>query len=508
MLIITLLLGASALNLRHSRSNALMTHQEGYTRVGGCGKVRYPGAGMDASEGLVTIYKDGYFHIRCMMDAMESEADWHNERTRPHEYVVKTNVTIVRYTDRVDKEKQVKMKPRICFDFCRTVPDMLYFGLTNGRDCYCTPYYHQVPGDGACSAQCEGDISKTCGNTKGMSDVYEMHTCGDVVDDADADVDDANTLIAHSEEISQNASFTLHGMDSLYDILDQGDLRHAIMNLSRPLNAMIMDLDRKIGECTELSDTLRTTLQGVDSTTTVASEVLKIETEQRALNKCAVELKAAWKKVYKTTHGYEMGAAYDSVGLSHEELKKLGESLLRKYVINPMNESTKAWHDEKAGCSMDEQDSPDCRGSLSYWMWGNWQTGPQFYLDSHWYQKEGEVVYEDFAEEGRLFCMDLCAENEKCAIGSVSIYTAYWDSWGYYNSVYCSISEMKPLSEMDANDMSEWKSCVGLGQIEDDYRYSSTTFMKAEYHKKVIAEQKITYLYDCSDGWDSPDCWR
>merc|ERR1719263_1142815 len=33
--------------------------------VGGCQK-KEPGAGMDSSLGLVKVYKDGYFHLRCM----------------------------------------------------------------------------------------------------------------------------------------------------------------------------------------------------------------------------------------------------------------------------------------------------------------------------------------------------------------------------------------------------------------------------------------------------------
>merc|ERR1719375_875668 len=43
--------------------------------VGGCQKratSHEPGAGMDASKGLVKVYKDGYFHLRCMMDKMEA----------------------------------------------------------------------------------------------------------------------------------------------------------------------------------------------------------------------------------------------------------------------------------------------------------------------------------------------------------------------------------------------------------------------------------------------------
>merc|ERR1719395_66637 len=101
--------------------------------VGGCQK-KEPGAGMDSSLGLVKVYKDGYFHLRCTMDKMEQAADYHDELQREHKYNVHTNVSIVRYTDRVDVEKQQSMTPSICFEFCRTVPDMLHFGLTAGRE--------------------------------------------------------------------------------------------------------------------------------------------------------------------------------------------------------------------------------------------------------------------------------------------------------------------------------------------------------------------------------------
>merc|ERR1719333_1792158 len=124
--------------------------------VGGCQK-KEPGAGMDSSLGLVKVYKDGYFHLRCMMDKMEQSADYHDELQREHKYNIHTNVSIVKYTDRVDVEKQQSMTPSICFEFCRTVPDMLHFGLTAGRDCYCAPYFMQGPGDGVCDAGCEGD---------------------------------------------------------------------------------------------------------------------------------------------------------------------------------------------------------------------------------------------------------------------------------------------------------------------------------------------------------------
>merc|ERR1719326_1659716 len=166
-------------NWQHHKhaTKANLTHRT-WTMVGGCQK-KEPGAGMDATLGLTKVYKDGYFHLRCMMDKMETAADWHDELQREHKYNIDTNVTIVRYTDRVDVEKQQSMTPSICFEFCRTVPDMLHFGLTRGRECYCTPYFMQGTGDGVCDAGCEGDSSITCGNTAGMADIYEMHACND-----------------------------------------------------------------------------------------------------------------------------------------------------------------------------------------------------------------------------------------------------------------------------------------------------------------------------------------
>merc|ERR1719399_2269069 len=178
--------------------------------VGGCQK-KEPGAGMDSSLGLVKVYKDGYFHLRCMMDKMEQAADYHDELQREHKYNVHTNVLIVRYTDRVDVEKQQSMTPSICFEFCRTVPDMLHFGLVNGRDCYCAPYYMQGPGDGVCDAGCEGDSSVTCGNTNGMSDIYEMHSCNDVIEDAKAAYEAATDVASDAYDMVDYGNDVLDG---------------------------------------------------------------------------------------------------------------------------------------------------------------------------------------------------------------------------------------------------------------------------------------------------------
>merc|ERR1719265_1611014 len=88
-----------------------------------------------------------------------------------------SGVSIALYSELVLKELQVAMTPRACFEFCRTVPDMGFFGITNGRDCYCTPYYTQMESDSSqCDAVCEGETTLMCGG-KSKSSIFAMHMC-------------------------------------------------------------------------------------------------------------------------------------------------------------------------------------------------------------------------------------------------------------------------------------------------------------------------------------------
>merc|ERR1719379_748285 len=216
---------------KHKRHH---THKM-WTMVGGCQK-KEPGAGMDSSLGLKTVYKDGYFHLRCMMDKMLTAADWHDELQREHLYNVHTNVSIVKYTDRVDVEKQQSMTPSVCFEFCRTVPDMLHFGLTAGRECYCAPYFMQGPGDGVCDAGCEGDSSITCGNTNGMADMYEMHSCNDAIGDAEEAFKAAVDVYNDAFDAYDYSVEVLDGTKAATDDIDDKELREGMMEFSTFIN--------------------------------------------------------------------------------------------------------------------------------------------------------------------------------------------------------------------------------------------------------------------------------
>jgi len=128
------------------------------------------------SEAFATVLKDGFFEVGCYTDKMLTTADKFGDEK--DKYKDLAGVSIVNYADLVDDADKEPMTPTVCFEFCSTIPDMVFFGITAGRTCYCTPYFHPGPGDaGKCDAVCEGDTTLMCGNTGGRSSVFEMHTC-------------------------------------------------------------------------------------------------------------------------------------------------------------------------------------------------------------------------------------------------------------------------------------------------------------------------------------------
>lgn len=149
--------------------------------------VERPGAGIGEVTPFENILKDGFVFQDCIKDEMFYHADkYHDHR---HSYTNTANVSVVHYSAVIAKMDQKAMTPEVCFDFCRTIPGMLTFGIMNGRECYCEPYYSQMPGDDSlCHLPCDGDNTQMCGgNTK--SSIYEMHMCADTAGDLTKGVD-------------------------------------------------------------------------------------------------------------------------------------------------------------------------------------------------------------------------------------------------------------------------------------------------------------------------------
>jgi len=131
---------------------------------------------------LVKVFKDGYSLIGCHKDQMHEFGDMYgNNKDQFRE--ADLNVSIVKYDEIVLKEEQVAMTPKKCYEFCRTMPDMVFFGVTGGRDCYCMPFYKEgASGSEICDLPCEGDPSQMCGGKK-KSLIFEMHMCQDTAGD-------------------------------------------------------------------------------------------------------------------------------------------------------------------------------------------------------------------------------------------------------------------------------------------------------------------------------------
>jgi len=145
-------------------------------------KGEIPGAGIDKFTPYASVYKDGFYQVECVKDLLLESGDKFGDGKYRYTLGDISNVSIVHYADTVPKEDQEPMSPEVCFKFCRTVPDMGYFGIHNGRDCYCTLYYKAMESDSTdCDAVCEGSPTQICGG-KVKSSIFGMHECADTAE--------------------------------------------------------------------------------------------------------------------------------------------------------------------------------------------------------------------------------------------------------------------------------------------------------------------------------------
>eukprot|EP00929_Paragymnodinium_shiwhaense_P072501 TRINITY_DN3679_c0_g1_i1.p1 TRINITY_DN3679_c0_g1~~TRINITY_DN3679_c0_g1_i1.p1 ORF type:complete len:740 (+),score=176.42 TRINITY_DN3679_c0_g1_i1:92-2221(+) len=211
---------AQAAAMGQGNSRALRMGQHRYN---GAMMARLPGTGMDPStfEPFARIYKDGFSLAGCMQDRMFYEGDAHGDHR--HSYLLGdvTNVSIVHYSKVVPKEDQKSMTHEVCFDFCRTLKNMTFFGLNNGRECYCSLYFEQVAGDSSqCTAPCDGNKAQFCGG-KTKSFVFEMHACNDGPIVLGVQMVHAYNFKGLLEELLPKATAAAHGKQKIADDLQK-----------------------------------------------------------------------------------------------------------------------------------------------------------------------------------------------------------------------------------------------------------------------------------------------
>jgi hypothetical protein len=174
-----------------------------------------PGAGMhpDDIEPFQMVTKDGFLLTACVKDAMLEHGDKFGNGKHRYKFGDISNTSIVHYAEIIPKEDREKITINKCFEFCRTVPNMVYFGINNGNDCYCMPYYKPMAGDNSnCDLPCEGNPEQMCGG-KMRSSVFEMHSC----DDTRSDLEDIITQVEdkvflHLQDLA----------DHVKDVADEG----------------------------------------------------------------------------------------------------------------------------------------------------------------------------------------------------------------------------------------------------------------------------------------------
>jgi hypothetical protein len=209
------------------------------------------------------VLKDGYQMVDCVKDYMFYRGDKFGDNKHDYKLGPVSNVSIVHYSALVDRNSKQPIEPKVCFDFCRTIPNMGFFGIRNGRDCYCTPYFTGMESDNSmCDAPCEGDDSMVCGGNS-KSSIFAMHMCHSLGEDLKLAVDEASTFVADAKtRVLADGKACVKDMTKVADILkaafgnvgDSGvtDLAQtAKINLNQ-LDYAVLAADRTTNELSEI----------------------------------------------------------------------------------------------------------------------------------------------------------------------------------------------------------------------------------------------------------------
>jgi len=185
-----------------------------------------PGAGIDAFKPFKTVLKDGFLAVKCVKDYMYYRGDKFGDNKHDYKLGPVSNVSIVHYDAFVAKEDQAEMTQKKCFEFCRTVPNMGFFGIVNGRGCYCTPYFTPMESDSSqCDATCEGDNTIMCGG-KSKSSIFAMHMC-------DSTMEDLAVRDGNAKKLSAAFDLQVKAAKS-----DSGDMQKAAADLQKRFGAV------------------------------------------------------------------------------------------------------------------------------------------------------------------------------------------------------------------------------------------------------------------------------
>jgi len=174
-----------------------------------------PGAGIEKFKPFEKVLKDGFMLTDCVRDYMYERGDKFGDNKHDYKLGPVSNVSIVHYEAFVAKEDRVEMTQKVCFEFCRTIPNMGFFGIVNGRGCYCTPYFKPMASDSTqCDAHCEGDNTKFCGG-KSKASIFTMHMCDSTKEDLQTKTSEAKNLASEIKDLVKKATSLSNDMQNL-----------------------------------------------------------------------------------------------------------------------------------------------------------------------------------------------------------------------------------------------------------------------------------------------------
>lgn len=288
-----------------------------------------PGAGMnpDGYEPYAKVLKDGFFHADCIKDTMFHHGDKFGNNKFEYTLEDVANVSIVRYSETIPAEDALAITPEVCFEFCRTIPDMMFFGLVHGRECYCSPYYQRMAGDSSmCDSVCEGDAVQMCGG-KTKSSIYTMHLCENTAEnlaEAEAALVDVQPTLANATGevaiLANDMQLTAASLQQTLGLL--GDpVASQLMQEAKIFAGELLHASEEQAKLLPLMDGARSDAQGLVgadfSDYGAASQAKKMITE---MNKLAVDAEEATEQMQNYQHLASPDSEYVDAGAQYYSL--------------------------------------------------------------------------------------------------------------------------------------------------------------------------------------------
>jgi hypothetical protein len=335
------------------------------------------------------------------------------------------------YTDNTPEErityapKGQAVSPKQCFNFCRDKIQARFFGLTLGRQCYCTPYPTLGGGEGGCTRACEGDKNFMCGGDS-MSTVYEMHRCGDVTEVATKDKEAAIETIAAVDFFTDRCGGIVKALTLAAQSCHSTDVRQRVNSLASTLEGLKKSTVAARNDAHDKLTPLTTALSSFNSAAATADMMRAVEEAQADLLGFIAVLEDSQEKLkeYWNEHSLDNAMAFrsiDSLALGSEQ--KLKADIPDEFL----------WLPKKV---RNDLHGRQYFSEFSYLVVGKETLATLFQV----YNKENPI-------EGRptglsqyqwrkwtsLQCHQMCVMTPGCVAGNVV--GAAEDSWTYYGSV-------------------------------------------------------------------------